>query len=236
MIPMGPNAIPINAWVVQSKDEADNILLHQGKLIILTEEVPDYLASPQYGSSCLMANCLLPNYEAVSYYLENDYQTFSRIYNEILMYHDNAIYFITMISAMLNNIPLGFVFGVEEIEQAATIDFLNFMAVMYGIHLGHYYDFANEPANNSGWMDRNFVPKNMSLLYLNNLLTPQEYLYVYPIDIRIDPQVLQKLVIELMPPIRNPMDMNEVEQYFNMFRSTLRQTNKIMVDPLVMQL
>ena len=76
----------------------------------------------------------------------------------------------------------------------------------------------------------------MSLLYLNNLLTPQEYLYVYPIDIRIDPQVLQKLVIELMPPIRNPMDMNEVEQYFNMFRSTLRQTNKIMVDPLVMQL
>ena len=117
MIPMGSNIIPINAWVVQSKDEADNILLHQGKLIILTEEVPDYLNSPQYGSSCLMANCLLPNYEAVSYYLENDYQTFSRIYTETLMYPDNQIYFITMISAMLNIFLLGLYSELKKLSK-----------------------------------------------------------------------------------------------------------------------
>ena len=61
--------IPIHAWIVTSKEEVDDVLLHGGEIIVMTEDLPDYLQSPQYGTSSLIANCLLPNYEAVSYYL-----------------------------------------------------------------------------------------------------------------------------------------------------------------------
>ena len=139
--------IPVNAWIIQSKEEADNILLNGGKIVILTEDIPEYLNNPYFGTSSLMANCLLPNYEAVSYYIEGDTQNFSRSYNEMLSYPESSVYFITMISAMLNNIPLGFVFGSEEIEQAAQMEFLNHLAMQYGIHLGHNFQNSFYPSN-----------------------------------------------------------------------------------------
>ena len=40
-----------------------------GKIIIISETVPDYLSSPQYGTSCLVANDLLPDYQAVEMYI-----------------------------------------------------------------------------------------------------------------------------------------------------------------------
>lgn len=226
--------IPVDAWIIQTKEEADNILLHGGKIILFTEDVPDYLNSPQYGTSCLMANCLLPNYEAVSYYIEGDPQSFARIHNEILGLPESTIYFATIISAMTNNIPLGFIFGTEEIEQAATINILNFFAVVYGIHLGHNFPFANENPNPTGWMDRGYVANNMAILYQNNLLTPLEFLYVFPIDTRIDPMSIQKLLFELRPPIHNPNDFNEVEMYFNEYRGAIRKKNRMLCDPMVM--
>lgn len=231
MTPYLPVDIPINAWIIQSKEEADQILLNGGKIILFTEDTPDYLCSPQYGTSCLMANCLLPNYEAVSYYIEGDMQTFARVHNEIMMYPESTVYFVTMLSAMINNIPLGFIFGTEEIEQAATINFLNFFAVMYGIHLGHNFPFANEPPVPTGWMDRAFVPNNIALLYQNNLLTPQEFLYAFPADVSIDPNSLNKLVFDMRPPIRDPMNLEEVSKYFDEFRSIAKKTTNVLEDP-----
>lgn len=226
--------IPVNAWIIQSKEEADNILLNGGKIVILTEDIPEYLNNPYFGTSSLMANCLLPNYEAVSYYIEGDTQNFSRSYNEMLSYPESSVYFITMISAMLNNIPLGFVFGSEEIEQAAQMEFLNHLAMQYGIHLGHNFQIGYEPPIPIGWMDRNYSGNNMCLLYMNNLLTPQEYLYVYPLELQITPVILQKLLIDLRPPIHNPNDFQEVEAYFDMLRKTIRNANRVLIDPMVM--
>ena len=226
--------IPINAWVIQTREEADNILLQGGKIIIMTEDVPDYLNYPHYGTTSLMANCLLPNYEAVSHYINGDYPNFSRVYNECLMYPESVIYFTTMISAMLNNIPLGFVFGTEEIEQVATVEFLNHFALCYGIHLGHIYPFCNQPPNNGGWMERRFSGANMTLLYTNNLLTAEEYLYVFPHDMKIDPQTMQKLVFELRPPVADPTNYELLEGYFNTVRKQIKQANRVLVDPMMM--
>lgn len=226
--------IPISAWIVQTKEEVDEVLLKRGKLILLTEDVPDYLNSPQYGSSCLMANCLLPDYEAISYYLDNDPQTFSRVYNELLLSPESAMYFTTMLSAMINNIPLGFLFGSEEIEQASTVNFINFLAVTYGIHLGHKYPFNGEPPMEYGFMDRNYVPKNVGCLYMNNLLTPQEFLFIYPEDALITFDMMQKLVFDLRPPLKNPNNLEEIAEYMSNFREAIKRTNKQLIDPLVM--
>lgn len=232
---MANNAmIPVSAWIIQSKEEADSILLSGGKIVILTEDIPEYLNSPYFGTSSLMANCLLPNYEAVSFYIEGDKQSFSRAYNEMLAYPENSVYFITMISAMINNIPLGFVFGNEEIEQAAQIEFMNHFIMQYGIHLGHNFPIGYEGPIPMGWMDRNYSGNNICLLYMNNLLTAQEFLYAYPMELQITPIVLQKLLIELRPVVHDPTNIQEVESYFNNFRNSIKTANKVLVDPMVM--
>ena len=53
---------PIYAWIVQTTEEANQILLAGGKIIIISETVPDYLSSPQYVSIIeSLSICSVPN-------------------------------------------------------------------------------------------------------------------------------------------------------------------------------
>lgn len=226
------HGIPISAWIIQTREEADKILLSGGKLIVISEEVPDYLNSPQYGTSCIRANNLLPNYEAVSYFIDNDYAGYVNCYHQLLMQPESTIYFATIISAIINNIPIGFIFGNEEIEAAAAIEFNNFMLGTYGIKLGHELPFREEPPMPYGMMDSASIANNMSLLYMNNLLTPQEFLFIYPADASIGFECMQKLIYDTQPAIIS-QDMGDYIAYFDQFRKNIHRANKMLVDPMV---
>lgn len=226
---MADGIIPVNAFIISTKEEADQILLSRGKIIVLTEDIPQYLQSPQYGASCLMATCLLPDYEAVSHFVDGDMQGFHNIYMNMLASPECNIYFVSILSAIINNIPLGFIFGTEEIENKAMFEILQFFRATYGIALGTHYPLY------PGWMDPNYVMQNEAVLYLNNLLTPQEFLMMYPEDGPIDQGVLMKLVYELNPPVKtgNGPPEHEYENYFRYCMKVLKQNNHVMIDPLV---
>lgn len=224
--------IPINAWIVQTREEADSILLSGGKLIIVSEEIPDYLTSPQCGTSCIRANNLLPSYEAVNCFIDNDYMGFLNLYNQLLMSPESTVYFVTIISAIINSIPIGFIFGNEEIEAAAAIEFNNFMLRTYGIKLGHSLQFREEPPMPMGMMDSAYTANNMSLLYMNNLLTPQEFLYIYPQDADINYECMQKLIFDVQPVLVS-QDMSDYIAYFEQLRGNIHRSNKMLVDPMV---
>lgn len=224
--------IPISAWIIQSREEADNLLISGGKLILITEDIPDYLNSPQYGTSCIKANSLLPSYEAVSCYLDGDYMGFSNSYKQMLMQPESSIYFATIISAIINSIPIGFIFGTEEIEAVSTIEFLNFMLAMYGIKLGHLLPYREELPIPNGFMSGDYTTNNMSLLYMNNLLTPYEYLFIIPDD-NIPYDCMQKLIFEIRPLVRNLSDMGEYIEYFSNMKKSMRTSNTVLIDPMV---
>lgn len=219
------NDVPANAWIIQTKDMADTILMNGGKIILMTEEIPDYLRSPQYGTSCLSATCLMPGYEAISFLLDNDLANFQMAYYNALMMPESTIYFATIISAVVNNIPLGFIFGTEDIEVQCMNQFLGFLLNTYGLQLG----LEGQP---NGIMHGAYIPNNICMLYQNNLLTPQEFLYVYPVDMEIDPNCLQKLIMELHPMVNHPDDIMEYIYYFNFVRKQLKEGNRVMADPM----
>lgn len=227
--------IPVHAWIIQNKEEVDEILLHGGKIIVVAEDVPSYLDHPQYGNSCIVASQLLPSYENMTYYIDNNMQSFSASYMEYLASPECTIYFATVISAIVNGIPLGFVFGGEEVEQLSASIFLNFLATSYGIHLGHHFQLGIEPPMPIGWMDRPYVAADTSLLYMYNLLTPNEFLMIYPAGYDFDIRVLEKLVLELRPPVRDHHNLEEVKAYFNMYRNISNNNKRILVDPMVIQ-
>ena len=216
--------IPLNIRVLNTKEEINMMLMNRGKLILICDETPEYLSNPMFGSTCIKANNLLPNYEAVGYILDKNIVGFQTAYCNMLSSEESTIYIITIISALMNNIPIGLIFGNEEIEQQGKLVFLQFLENFYGLHI------AMNSMDNS-FMYRQFMPKNMSLLYQNNLLTPQEFLYVYPNEAIIDSICMQKLVMELRPPI-NPTDIDGLIKYFDNLRRQMKQANKVLEDPV----
>ena len=216
--------IPLNCRVINSIDEINSMLMTGGKLVLLCDEIPAYLNNPMYGSSCIKANSLLPSYEAVSCFLDNNIAGFQQAYFNQLSTEENSLYFITIISALMNNIPIGFIFGNEEIEQRSGLLFLQFFEMRYGVHI------TMNPMEQS-FMHRQFVPNNINLLYANNLLTPQEFLYIYPLEIPIDRTVMEKLYIDMRPPV-NPTDIEGIIRYFDNFRRLTKKANKVLEDPI----
>ena len=105
-------------------------------------------------------------------------------------------------------------------------EILQFFRATYGIALGTHYPLY------PGWMDPDYVMQNETVLYLNNLLTPQEFLMMYPEDGPIDQGVMMKLVYELNPPVKDN-NIHEYENYFRYCMKVLKQNNHVMIDPLV---
>ena len=201
------------------------LLLHGGKIIVITEEPPQYLMSPQYGNSQITANDLLPDYLAVGAYLDGDMGSFSDIYTKMLLSPECELYFVTIISALINGIPLGFVFGDGEIELAAIPILINVFRLFYGIYIAHNFDWKFEPAMPNGFMLESFVANNMRMLYMHNLITPVEFLLVYPSDQEIPPDCMDKLVVEQRPFVY-PYSLENVRNYYNEIRTNIRRFGK----------
>ena len=216
--------IPLNIKIINNLNEINTMLMNRGKLILICDEIPSYLNNPMYGSSCIKANILLPNYEAVGYYLENNLDGFQLAYFKSLSSEESTIYIITIISALMNDIPIGLIFGNEEIEEKSKVLFLDFLEKFYGVHIARN-------ATESSFMYSAAVPNNVSLLYQNNLLTPQEFLFVYPLDTTISDLCIQKLAMDLRPPV-NPTDFVGLIRYFDNLRRQMKTANKILEDPV----
>lgn len=224
--------IPIQAWICQTKEEIDMLLLHGGKIIVITEEPPEYLVSPQYGNSQIMANDLLPGYDAVSAYLEGDYAGFTNQYTQMLLSPECEIYFVTILSAIVNGIPLGFVFGDGEIEQAALPILINVFRQFYGIYLAHNFDWKFEPALPAGFMYKEFVASNVRLLFMHNLITCTEFLFTYPTDQPIPNDCIDKLMVQQRPFV-HPYSQENIVKYYDEIRNNIRKFGRaIGEDPM----
>ena len=216
--------IPLNMMPINSKEDVSKILMNRGKIVVIAEEVPEYLNHPMYGSSCIRANNLLPDIDAVECYINQNFLGFRERYMQKLISEECTIYFITIITALLNNIPIGILFGIEEIELKARDIILEFLEAYYGIHLAINFGEIS-------FMHPEFIAKDISMLYVYGMLTPQEFLYIYPLENLIDNTCMEKLLYDLKPPI-NLNNPNEIISYFNNMRSQMKQANKVLIDPV----
>lgn len=223
---------PIYAWVIQTIEEANQILLAGGKIIIISETIPEYLNSPQYGTSCLMANDLLPDYQAVDLYINSGIEDFSAKYFAMLDSPACTVYFATILAAIVNSIPLGFIFGTEQIEVDSMMEMLRYLELKFGIKLGHLSPLNGEPPIATGMINTEYVAANFVFLYMNSLLTSEEFLMIYPTQYPIPIDAINKLSIELKPVVSDPYNIQCYIEYFETIRRGMISSKKPLIDPL----
>lgn len=231
---MEPSII-VNAWILQSIEDVDSLILMGGKILIISETIPDYLTSPQYGSSCIRANDLLPDYNSVGLYIDGDKQGFMSSYFAMLDSPYCSVYFATILSAIVNSIPLGIVFGPEQIEVDASAIILQYFATRFGIRFGHSLPYLNEPPVQIGSMDRNYVLSNFEYLYLHDLLTPSEIFVVWPNEILFSYHIVNKMIADLRPVVSNPSNFDSYVAYFEEMKKLYKGrglNRQPMIDPL----
>lgn len=163
----------------------------------------------------IVGSIFLPPYQAMMALSDNDLNTFNGIYSQHLMSNECSSILSVLIKGMINGINL-LIYMTPDEYNMYFIGFKSFVRQNYGITIGSMY----EPFG----YDNQYDYVIYSLLYLNELITIQEFFTVYPQGINFTDPVVMKLINEMRPPVQDT-SFESYRAYFFNYKESVKQTN-----------
>ena len=123
---------PMNIWLI-NEDEFDHFTFTGGKVIYIAEEpAPRFKTHP----AIITAGALLPPFEAIQMELDGNIIEAYMTYERYLMSEEADMYVSIIIAAALKQIPIGIMFGRDEINMQFPKLFIDFLFKAYGLVIG----------------------------------------------------------------------------------------------------
>lgn len=212
---------PINIWVI-NEDEFDEFTYTGGKVIYIAEEIsPRFQTHP----AIITAGGLLPPMDAIRAELDGSMFECSNIYEQYLQTEEADPFISIIIAAGLRQIPIGIMFGKDEMNFQFPKMFIDFMYRAYGVVFGLKHKV--QP-----YIIEDFLPIDLTKLYLLNIIDYKTFMEMHPQHLPIQNMAILKMVNENRPPIKNK-DMNGFIEYFEMVKNAVQNNGgKFLVEPL----
>lgn len=194
-----------------------NQALTQGfKVIYLGDPIS---IDPYYKDKFVVASSLVPDYPTMAMQVDGNEQGFIQMYTASL----NSKAAIEMISVILVCLYKGIGILLYVPPEAAGLN--------YGPYLLEYlkYNFGVETQTKTTQFNFNiaYTTKVMQLLYLNNLVSAQEFL-IY--SDTLDDIILRKLVDDIHPMVEDPTSLECIINWFSNYKKELLSVNKPLIN------
>ena len=203
-------------WATKDINLVNQALMQGFKVIYLGDPIS---IDPAYKDIFVLASSFVPDYQMMALQIEGNEQAFAQMYYSSL----NSQPAIEMMSLILVCLYRGTGVMFYLPPEASGLNYiqylLEFIKYNYGIETqtkSTHFDF-----------DINFSNKIIALLYLNNLVTAQEFLLTSG---ALDEMTLRKLVTELHPMVKDPKDINHILQWFNNYKDAMIKANKPLIN------
>ena len=180
-----------NIYITDNIEVIRNSNLSLIKVIVMDEEFED-----NYVKGMIPGTILLPPIEAKIAEVDGDEQKYDYIYSSYLLKQDVERYISAIIAFLYKGGSL--MLYINDMEYTNTKNkFVQLFYKLYGIHAG-IVESQNPQEANCYYDDRCF-PMWMNLIFLADVIYPDEYLYKYPIDASIPDNIMNKLMDIIMP-------------------------------------
>lgn len=211
---------PMNIWVI-TEDEFDEFTFTGGKVIYIVEEPhPRYRTHP----SIITAGALLPPVEAISAELDGNIFESSSIYDMYLQSHEADQYISIIVAAAIKQIPIGIMFGKDELNMKFPIMLIDFLYKRYGLVLGM-------KGKINPYIVEEMLPFDLAKLYCMNIIDYPTFMEKHP-PLQIHPICISKMAIEINPLVLKK-DMHSYVEYFENVRKAVHDNGgKFLIDPL----
>ncbi len=212
--------VPSNIWVV-NEDEFEQFTYTCGKVIYIVEEPePKYLNHP----SIITAGSLLPPIEAIQLELDGNLDAANALYVQYLNSAEADPYVSIILAAAIKCIPIGIMFGKDEMNQRFPLMLVNYLFNKFGIVLG-----VLNKVNPS--IVYQALPYDLAKLYMMNIIDYAAFMMAHPDDLPIHPSVLSKLAMENYPLVKYPSETSYQEYFCNAIKA-MKKYNKFLIDPI----
>lgn len=212
--------VPSNIWVV-NEDEFEQFTYTCGKVIYIVEEPePKYLNHP----SIITAGSLLPPIEAIQLELDGNIDAANALYIQYLNSAEADPYVSIILAAAIKCVPIGIMFGKDEMNQKFPLMLVNYLFNKFGIILG-----VLNKVNPS--IVYQALPYDLAKLYMMNIIDYAAFMMAHPDDLPIHPSVLSKLAMENYPLVKYPSE-SSYQEYFGNAIKAMKKYNKFLIDPI----
>ena len=149
--------------------------------------------------SILVGTCLLPPIESKIAEADGNEQMYDMYYEQ----HLNEPYQQEFVAVLISYLYKGghLVLFLPAMDNYTKEKFIFFMYKVFGIHIGVIGD--PNPVNANCYYDERCIPIWLNLMYSVDVLSPYEYLTIYPLDAQLNNQyIIEKLVMQINPYAR----------------------------------
>lgn len=201
-----------NIYITSDIDIVYNFPIGENSKIISLDE--DDILHPDdiniFGGSCLLPPVIAKIAES-----DGDEYQFNMIYRDHLLQDYQQEFISVLIAALYKGKNL--LLFMPELGYTYSRDRLcYFMLELYGIHMAIIDNKPSQELINNDicwyncWYDNRCIPVWLNLIYIGRVISPNEYLRLYPIDadLRTNPKVMDMLIRDL-----NPYTGKEVDSY-----------------------
>lgn len=212
---------PSNIWIV-TENEFDQFTFTGGKVVYIVEEpMLRFKSHP----AIITAGALLPPIEAIQAELNGNIFESNAIYERYLLSEEANMYISILIAAAIKQIPIGIMFGRDELNMQFPKMFIDFMYRMYGLVIG-----VNGKIN--PYIVEEVIPADLAMLYGMNIIDYPTFMEKHP-ALPINPMIVSKLAIEINPWVHDK-SFNGYLEYFEMVKNnTIKNSGRFTIDPMV---
>lgn len=212
---------PMNIWVI-TEEEFDEFTFTGGKVVYIVEEPhPRFATHP----AIITAGALLPPIEAIQAELDGNMFESVAMYENYLQREEADPYISILIAAALKQIPIGIMFGRDELNMQFPKMLIDFVYKYYGLVFG----IKNKI---QPYIIEEMLPLDLAKLYNMNIIDYPTFMEKHP-PLPIHAMAISKMAYEVRPVVKTKDFQNYVE-YFEMVRNAIYSNGgKFLVDPLV---
>lgn len=194
------------------------ILSNNSKILVLSESDCGIYKNH---NNVLGATILLPPYESICFLLNGDIANSSNIYYSYLSSKEPDSFLTAVFAALFKGQNIVLFVGPDEQNVGIIPILLEYLKNTFGIHITQ---------NGTGYDDR-FDYINLTKLYLNDYISVNDFLLLYPLNMNILEISLQKLMMDVNPFI----EVRTVESclnFFNEYKNRIKKADKFLVNPI----
>lgn len=220
------NNIMMNGSLIVSSDKefVKQLSFSGFKIVIIGERDEDLI---QF-CNALMGQCLVPSFDAMRCYIDDNMDEFMRIYTQQLMSYEVEELITVIAFAVSEGSNIILYLSPDEAKLPYMPIILNFINTYYGISIGN----SSMPYG----FNVNFYGVLLDRFFIHGLIDEYTYLQDYPVEILIqDPRVITKLV-NLFNPYVMDRSLQGYIKYFNDYKNSLHQpgVTEFLQDPFSM--
>ena len=203
-------------WATSDINLVNQAIMQGFKVVYLGDPIS---IDPAYEEKFVKATSLVPDYETMSLQVDGNVDAFIQMYMSSLNSKPAMEMFSVILVCLYKGINIIFFMPPE----AAGLNYVQYLLQYIEFNFG----ITTQTKTSNFMFNQEYTERIIELLYLNQLVTAQEFLINSK---SLDDMTIRKLVVDLHPVVKDPTDLKQIITWMSNYKDELIKAGRPLIN------